>query len=123
MSRKPATIGSTAIRVVASQAFVPRITVTPAPFTRKHLTRAWGGDREPSEACPERSEGKSLGVNHAQLPDGRDYMLSAGATGYGLASRKSFTMGTMMETRCSSVTWVVLGRMANRDVERGLMSP
>ena len=43
--------------------------------------------------------------------------------GYGLASRKSFTMGTMMDMRCSSVTWVVLGRMANREAERGRMSP
>jgi hypothetical protein len=43
--------------------------------------------------------------------------------GYGLASRKSFTTGTMMDMRCISVTWVVLGKMANRDAERGLRSP
>src|SRR6184192_4169353 len=42
---------------------------------------------------------------------------------YGLASRKSFTIGTMTGMRCISVTWVVLGKMANRDVERGFMSP
>ena len=43
-----------------------------------------------------------------------------GFTIYGLASRKSFTIGTMMAMRCISVTWVVLGKMANRDAERGL---
>ena len=43
--------------------------------------------------------------------------------GYGLASRKSFTMGTMMDWRSISITWVVLGRMANRDAERGPRSP
>src|SRR6202043_3491919 len=43
--------------------------------------------------------------------------------GYGLASRKSSTIGTMMGMRCISVTWVVLGKMANRDAERGFMSP
>jgi len=43
--------------------------------------------------------------------------------GCGVASRKSFTMGTMVELRSISVTWVVLGRMANRDAERGPMSP
>src|ERR1700722_9516892 len=42
---------------------------------------------------------------------------------YGLASRKSFTIGTMMGMRCISVTWVVLGKIANRDAERGFMSP
>src|SRR5262245_54286707 len=42
---------------------------------------------------------------------------------YGLASRKSFTIGTMTGMRCISVTWVVLGKMANRDAESGLMSP
>src|SRR5262245_24249890 len=42
---------------------------------------------------------------------------------YGLASRKSFTIGTMTAMRCISVTWVVLGKMANRDAERGFMSP
>src|SRR5579859_5198027 len=42
---------------------------------------------------------------------------------YGLASRKSFTIGTMTGMRCISVTWVVLGKMANRDAERGFMSP
>ena len=42
---------------------------------------------------------------------------------YGLASRKSFTIGTMMGKRCISVTWVVLGKMANRDAERGCRSP
>src|SRR5262249_53589941 len=41
----------------------------------------------------------------------------------GLASRKSFTIGTMMGMRCISVTCVVSGKMANRDAERGLMSP
>ncbi len=39
--------------------------------------------------------------------------------GYGLALRKSFTIGTMMGMRCISVTWVVSGKMANRDAERG----
>src|SRR5262249_20971647 len=42
---------------------------------------------------------------------------------YGLASRKSFTIGTMTGMRCISVTWVVLGKMAKRDAERGFMSP
>src|SRR5262249_26257477 len=42
---------------------------------------------------------------------------------YGLASRKAFTIGTMTDMRCISVTWVVLGKMANRDAESGLMSP
>jgi hypothetical protein len=41
----------------------------------------------------------------------------------GLASRKSFTIGTMTGMRSISVTWVVLGKMANRDAERGCMSP
>src|SRR4051812_29411644 len=43
--------------------------------------------------------------------------------GYGLALRKSFTIGTMTGMRCISVTWVVSGKMANRDAERGPMSP
>jgi len=29
----------------------------------------------------------------------------------------------MMGMRCISVTWVVPGKMANRDAERGFMSP
>jgi len=29
----------------------------------------------------------------------------------------------MTGMRCISDTWVVLGKMANRDVERGFMSP
>ena len=41
----------------------------------------------------------------------------------GLASRKSFTIGTMTGMRCISVTCVVLGKMANLDAERGRMSP
>src|SRR6266508_1071166 len=42
---------------------------------------------------------------------------------YGLASRKSFTIGTMTAMRCISVTWVVLGKMAKREAERGRRSP
>ena len=41
----------------------------------------------------------------------------------GLASRKSFTIGMITDLRSISVTCVVLGRMANRDAERGRMSP
>ena len=42
---------------------------------------------------------------------------------WGFASRKSFTIGTMMGMRSISVTCVVLGNMANLDAERGCMSP
>src|SRR5207253_599222 len=52
-----------------------------------------------------------------------DGSLDARVLLYGLASRKSFTIGTMTDMRCISVTWVVLGKMANRDAERGFMSP
>src|SRR6516164_2157368 len=41
----------------------------------------------------------------------------------GLASKKSFTIGTMTGMRSISVMCVVLGKMANRDAERGRRSP
>src|SRR6266481_1234734 len=59
--------------------------------------------------APRRKEPKGIHVPHCAL--------------YGLASRKSFTIGTMTVMRCISVTWVVSGKMANRDAERGFMSP
>jgi len=37
----------------------------------------------------------------------------------GLASRKSSTIGTMIGIRSISVAWVVLGKMASLDAERG----
>lgn len=43
--------------------------------------------------------------------------------GYGLALRKSFTIGTMIFARCINVTWVVSGNIANREAVRGPMSP
>jgi hypothetical protein len=41
----------------------------------------------------------------------------------GFASRKSFTIGTIVVMRCISVTCVVSGNMANLDAERGRRSP
>src|ERR1044072_2201010 len=39
------------------------------------------------------------------------------------ASRKSFTIGTIVDMRAISVTWVVLGKIASLDSERGCRSP
>ena len=42
---------------------------------------------------------------------------------WGFASRKSFTIGTIVDMRAISVTCVVSGKMANLEAERGCMSP
>ena len=41
----------------------------------------------------------------------------------GFASRKSFIIGTIVDMRFIKVTWVVSGKIANLDAERGCMSP
>lgn len=40
-----------------------------------------------------------------------------------LASRKSFTIGTIVDMRFISVTCVVSGKIASLDADRGCMSP
>ena len=42
---------------------------------------------------------------------------------WGFASRKSFTIETIVDMRFISVTCVVAGKIANLDAERGCISP
>src|SRR5262249_9119252 len=68
-------------------------------------------------------DGTASGCFFLNAHDGSMATPSLTVSLHGLASRKSFTIGTMTAMRCISVTWVVLGKMANRDAERGFKSP
>src|SRR5579862_2226538 len=84
-----------------------------------HPAAAWRFDRDPDAIGCSLPPPPSLTGRRRQ----GTWNSKVSRLGYGFASRKSFTIGTIIDTRCISVTWVVLGKMANRDAVRGPRSP
>lgn len=82
-----------------------------------------GHGRNPVSAYP---GAKKVRCRHRELQSGHDCperLRRAYFCFCGFASRKSFTIGTIVVIRCISVTCVVSGNMANLDAERGRRSP